>query len=458
MSRSETLWSPGAAPDAQMLAYTVADDRTVDDRLLRWDVLGSLGHAASLKAGKVISPREYATMRRALLAALRAIDAGELQIGPEHEDGHSAVELWLTKRFGDIGERLHTGRSRNDQVATDLRLFLKDEVLALHGQMTDLAESLLAFATTHRRVLWPGYTHQRIAMPSSAGLWAAAYAEGLLDAADAVHGFWQRLDRSPLGSAAGYGVPLPLVREASAKALGFGGIDQVVTSVQGSRGMLEAAALFWCGEAAHHLAKLSADVILFSADEFGWLTLPTELSTGSSIMPQKRNPDLFELTRARAASLEGDLATVLALKGRLAGGYHRDFQFLKAPLFRGLDRMREMLAMLTTAIPRLGVNADRGRAALSGEVLATDEVMRRVREGQTFRKAYREVAAEVKRGIAMPAISSASLIAARQSTGGIGNLPIAALRKRLRTSRRWQVAERRRFARALAALTARRGR
>ncbi|MBK7595375.1 MAG: hypothetical protein IPJ11_09035 [Gemmatimonadetes bacterium] len=295
-------------------------------------------------------------------------------------------------------------------------------------------------------------------MPSSAGLWAAAYAEGLLDAADAVHGFWSRLDRSPLGSAAGYGVPLPLVREASAKALGFGGVDQVVTSVQGSRGMLEAAALFWCGEAAHHLAKLSADVILFSADEFGWLTLPTELSTGSSIMPQKRNPDLFELTRARAASLEGDLATVLALKGRLAGGYHRDFQFLKAPLFRGLDRTSEMLAMLITAIPRLGVNADRGRAALSGEVLATDEVMRRVREGQTFRKAYRDVAAEVKRGIAMPPISSAALIAARQSTGGIGNLPIAALRKRLRASRRWQVTEHRRYARALAALTARRGR
>ena len=260
-------------------------DREVDARLLRWDVLGSLGHAASLKAGKIISPREYATMRRALLAALRAIDAGELTIGPEHEDGHSAVEFWLTKRFGDVGERLHTGRSRNDQVATDLRLFLKDEVLTLHARMTALAEALLDFAAAHRRVLWPGYTHQRIAMPSSAGLWAAGYAEGLLDAADAVLGFWSRLDRSPLGSAAGYGVPLPLVREASARALGFGGIDQVVTSVQGSRGQLEAAALFWCAEAAHQLAKLSADVILFSSDEFGWLTLPTELSTGSSIMP-----------------------------------------------------------------------------------------------------------------------------------------------------------------------------
>jgi|CXWL01.1.fsa_nt_gi argininosuccinate lyase len=458
MSRTETLWSPGAAPDAQMLAYTVADDREVDARLLRWDVLGSLGHAASLKASKIISPREHATMRRALLAALRAIDAGELRIGPEHEDGHSAVEFWLTKRFGDVGERLHTGRSRNDQVATDLRLFLKDQVLTLHARMTDLAEVLLAFAAAHRRVLWPGYTHQRIAMPSSAGLWAAGYAEGLLDAATSVLGFWQRLDRSPLGSAAGYGVPLPLVREASAKALGFSGIDLAVTSVQGSRGTLEAAALFWCGEAGHHLAKLSADVILFSADEFGWLTLPTELSTGSSIMPQKRNPDLFELTRARAAALEGDLATVMALKGRLAGGYHRDFQFLKGPLFRGLDRTHEMLAMLTTAIPRLGVDAERGRAALRGEVLATDEVMRRVREGMTFRAAYREVAAEVKRGVAMPPIASAALISARQSTGGIGNLPIAALRTRLRAARRWQLAERRRFTKAIAALTARRGR
>jgi argininosuccinate lyase len=454
MSRAETLWSPGATPDAQMLAYTVADDRDVDARLLRWDVIGSLGHAASLAAGKIISAKEHAAMRRALLAALRAIDAGELVIAPTHEDGHSAVELWLTKRHGDIGERLHAGRSRNDQVATDLRLFLKDEVLTLHARMTDLADALLQFAATHRRVLWPGYTHQRIAMPSSAGLWAAGYAEGLLDSADAVLGFWSRLDRSPLGSAAGYGVPLPLVREVSAKALGFDGIDQVVTSVQGSRGTLEAATLFWCGEAAHHLAKLSADVILFSAEEFGWIVLPHELSTGSSIMPQKRNPDLFELTRARAAALEGDLATVLALKGRLAGGYHRDFQFLKAPLMRGLDRTHAMLAMLTTAIPRLGVDAARGRAALTGEVLATDEVMGRVRAGTPFRKAYRDVAAEVKRGVTMPALSTGALISARQSTGGVGNLPLPALRGRLASARRWQHGMRRRFDSAIARLTA----
>ncbi len=452
MSDAKTLWSPGAAPDAQMLAYTVADDREVDTRLLRWDVIGSLGHAAGLAASELITKREYATMRRALRAALAAVRSGELTIGPEHEDGHSAVELWLTQHFGSVGERLHTGRSRNDQVATDMRLMLKDEVLDLHRRMIDLAGVLLAFAVRHRRALWPGYTHQRIAMPSSGGLWAAGYAEGLLDAADAVLGFWPRLDRSPLGSAAGYGVPLPLVREAAAKALGFAGVEQVVTSVQGSRGMLEAATLFWCGEAGHHAAKLSADVILYSSDEFGWLLLPHELSTGSSIMPQKRNPDLFELTRARAAALEGDLMTVLAVKGRLPGGYHRDFQLLKAPLFRGLDRTHEMLGMLTTAIPRLGVDIMRGRKALTGEVLATDEVMRRVREGTPFRRAYRDVAAAVKRGEPMPAISMEALFAARLSTGGIGNLPITDLKRRATDGRRWNAGMRRRLDRAITQL------
>lgn len=457
MTASRTLWSPGAEPDRQMLDYTIADDRAVDAALLRWDVLGSLGHAEALARGRIISAREHAGMRRALAAALRAVDAGELVIGPEHEDGHSAVEFWLTARHGDLGERLHAGRSRNDQVATDVRLFLKDRVLTLQAAMLALADVLLAFAATHRRALWPGYTHQRIAMPSSAGLWATGYAEGLLDAAEAVEGFWPRLDRCPLGSAAGYGAPLPLAREAAAKALGFAGPDLAVTSVQNGRGKLEAAVLFWCGEAAHECAKLSADVILFSADEFGWLRLPVPFSTGSSIMPQKRNPDLFELTRARAAALEGDLATLLALKGRLPGGYHRDFQFLKAPLLRGLGRTDEMLAMLTRAIPVLGVDAERGRAALSGDVLATDEVMRRVRAGEPFRRAYREVAAQVKRGEAMPVLSPSAIAAARTSTGGIGNLPLASLRRRVATIRRGNAARRRAFDRALARLLRRRG-
>lgn len=446
---TETLWSPGASPDEQMLAYTVGDDREIDTVLLRWDVIGSLGHLEALRGGEIITTREYSRMRRALRAAVTAVDAGMLTIGVLHEDVHSAVEFWLTEHHGEVGTRLHAGRSRNDQVALDLRLYLRDELLAIHVGLGALVDALLRFATRHRRVIWPGYTHQRIAMPSSAGAWAAGYAEQLLDTMESFAGLWPRLDRSPLGSAAGYGAPLPLDREAAARALGFGGVDQVVTAVQNARGQLEAAALFWCLDGAHALAKLSADVILYSSDEFGWLSLPPALSTGSSIMPQKRNPDLFELTRARAAALEGDFHAVMAIKRGLPGGYHRDFQLLKAPTLRGLTRTREMLGMLATAVPALGVDAKRAAATMHPEVFATDEAMRRVREGRPFREAYREVAAEIKRGGALPQLTVREVLEHRESTGGLGNLGIATLKARLRTVQRSATTRRRRIDGAL---------
>ena len=459
---ARTLWAPDAGsaagpPDAQMLAYTVGDDPAWDTRLLRWDILGSLGHATGLRRSRIITDSEFVRMRRALRAALRAAARGELAIGPEHEDVHSAVELWLTERHAGLGERLHTGRSRNDQVATDLRLYLKDRSLALHAEGLEVAAALLAFAARHRGALWPGYTHQRRGMPSSAGAWAAGYAEGVLDTAESIAGIWPRLDRSPLGSAAGYGAPLPLDREAAGRALGFAGIDNAVTSVQGGRGKLEAAVLFWCVQYGHDLGRLASDVILFTADEFGFLVLPPELSTGSSIMPQKRNPDLFELTRARAGAVQGELAGVLAIGGKLAGGYHRDFQLLKAPLMRGLDATAQMLAMMRTVLPRLGVDTARGLAALDGPTLATDEVMRRVRAGEAFRRAYRAVAAAVAAGEEMPALSAREITAARKSVGGIGNLHLAAARSRLSAARAWNRRERGRFDRAMRALEGRRG-
>ena len=292
-------------------------------------------------------------------------------------------------------------------------------------------------------------------MPSSIGLWAAAYAEGLLDSLESLPGLWARIDRSPLGSAAGYGVPLPLNREATAKALGFAGLDHNVGTVQNGRGKLEAATLFWCTELAHELSRLSADVILFSAAEYGYLILPPELATGSSIMPQKRNPDLFELTRARAAGVEGDLATVMALKAKLSGGYHRDFQLLKEPLFRGVASTRAMLGMVALAVPRLGVDAERCRAALSGDALVTDEALRRTEMGQPFRAAYRDVAAEFKSGATFPEPSVAALLARRRSTGGVGNLELPVVRGRLRTARAWQRREATRFTRAMARLAGR---
>lgn len=453
----KTLWSGDAALDAQMFAYTVGDDPVWDARLIRWDILGSLGHAEGLRRSRVISDAEHRRMQRALRSALRAAVNGGLVIGPEHEDVHSAVELWITGRHGAIGERLHTGRSRNDQVAVDLRLYMKDRVLRLHDYASALAESLLTFAARHQRTLWPGYTHQRKGMPSSAGLWAGAYAEGILDTIESLVGVWPRLDRSPLGSAAGYGVPLPLNREATARALGFAGLDHNVASVQNSRGKLEAAVLFWCTQLAHDLGRLASDVVLFAGEEFGFLVLPPELATGSSIMPQKRNPDLFELTRARSAAVEAELGYVMSLKAKLGSGYHRDFQLLKAPLMRGLDSTGDMLAMMAAAVPRLEVDEARGLAALKGGTLATDEVMRRVRDGEAFRRAYRDVAAEVKRGAPLPPLTAAELLSVRQCTGGIGNLGLGTARARLRAARSWGRRERARFTRAMQGLAGRGG-
>ena len=453
--KPSTLWSQSAAPDARMLAYTVGDDPYWDARLLRWDVLGSLGHIEGLRGSGLLSTRDHAALRNGLRTALRAVDSGKLVIGPQHEDAHSAVEDWLTRRIGEAGARVHTGRSRNDQVACDIRLYLKQSILDVCGSGLDLAGALLAFASRHRNALWPGFTHQRRAMPSSAGLWAAGLAEVLLDGLGGTASLWTRVDRSPLGSAAGYGVPLPLKREVAMRALGFGGLDLAVTTTQLSRGQLEAAVLSWCTDVSHAASRAASDVILFSAEEFGYIVLPTELATGSSIMPQKRNPDLFELTRARAAMLDGDLGAVLQLRGKLTGGYHRDFQLLQEPLFRGVDRTGSMLAMMAHAITRLGVNAERGRAALAGDSLVTDEVMRRVEEGEAFRLAYRAVAEEFKRGVQFPAPTSSEILARRSSTGGIGNLPLRELRARHGSIARWATQERRRFEHAMARLAGR---
>ena len=448
MDRPSTLWS-ASTPDQKLFEYTTGDDRTWDARLLSWDVLGSLGHIEGLRAARLITAADYAQMRRGLREVFNATSRGRLKLDQRHEDVHTAVEYWLTSRAPGTGERLHTGRSRNDQVACDLRLFLKDELLKVHSASLALAGALVDFAQRHRAVLWPGYTHGRRAMPSSVGLWAGALAEGVLDTLESLPALWARVDRSPLGSAAGYGVPLPLQRTVVARALGFSGLDVNVASVQGGRGKLEAAVLFWCTQLGHDVARLCQDVIVFSGEEYGFLTLPAELATGSSIMPHKRNPDLFELTRGRASAVEGDLLAVLQIKAKLSGGYHRDFQLLKEPLMRGLDRTGAMLEAVTHALPKLGVDPERCQAALAGGALATDEVMRRVEAGRPFRTAYREVAAALKEGESFVPPPADRIISRRSSTGGLGNLGLPELRKRIRRSRSWNARERKRFDQAL---------
>lgn len=446
---ARTLWSPKGSTDELMLTYTVGDDPLWDRRLLPWDVLGSLGHAEGLRASGILTRKDYTVLRQVLRRALVAVRKGKLVIEPGQEDGHTAVEAWLTRRSKRAGEQLHTGRSRNDQIAVDLRLYLKHALLVRHDAALALVHALLRFAKRHERVLLPGYTHQRRAMPSSIALWAGAIAEGLLDTLESLGALWGRVDRSPLGSAAGYGVPLPLDRDATARALGFAALDHNVAQVQNSRGKLEAAVLFWCTQLGHDLAQLSQDVILYSSEEFGYLELPAEFSTGSSIMPHKRNPDLFELTRGRTALLQGDLAAVFAISSKLGGGYHRDYQLLKEPLFKGLDRTFDMLGMMSRVVPHLRVNPLRCRAALEGGTLATDEVMRRVDDGTPFRRAYRDVARELAEGARFEAPSVDEIVGRRRSVGGIGAPGLDAVRDRISAAAEWSGERRQRFDRAL---------
>lgn len=447
----KTLWLGSGRTHPLTFLFTVGDDPAWDRHLLRWDVLGSLGHVEGLLASRLLTTVDHQRLRSGLRAALKAVDGGRLEIGRRHEDAHSAVEDWLVRRLGAAGERVHTGRSRNDQVAVNVRLLLKDRLLGLHQAASDLTAALLAFAARHQTALWPGYTHLRRAMPSSAGLWAAALGESLLDTAESLDAVWRQVDRSPLGSAAGYGVPLFLKREAAARALGFRGVEHAIGSVQNGRGKLEAAALFWCVQLCHDIGKLASDVVLYSGEEFGLLEVPAELATGSSIMPHKRNPDVFELTRGRVALIEADLAATLGVRAKLTSGYHRDFQLLKGPLISGLARTASLLSMMAVVVPALRVRSK----VLEGGALSTDEVMRRVEAGVPFRRAYREVAAALKRGERFPTPKPAELLARRRSTGGLGNLDLGVAKSRLRAVERWRRAERARFDRAMARLAGR---
>jgi argininosuccinate lyase len=424
---TRTVWGTGSGLDEAVAAYTAGDDRRWDQRLLRWDVVGTMGHVAGLAEADLLTREEHATLAAELRHALADADTGGFTVTDDDEDAHSALEHRLMERLGEVGEKVHTGRSRNDQVLAALRLYLKDALLEVETAVVGAARSLLEFGRSHERVVMPGFTHLRRAMPSSVGLWAAGYAEVLLDNLGLLDAAFDLADRGPLGSAAGYGVPLPLDREAVSSGLGFASPQLAVTAVQLSRGKLEAAVLSALWAVARDLASLAWDVVLFSSDEYGYFLLPVELATGSSIMPQKKNPDIFELTRGRAGVVAGFAAQAMAVAGSLPGGYHRDMQLLKGPMMEGIDTVRAMLAMMADAVPRLGVDVSRCEAGVSGDLLATDEVYRRVRNGVPFRSAYRQVAEEITAGAEVPPLGAEEILASRRNLGGAGAPPLGEL-------------------------------
>jgi len=391
------LWDKGAPLDERVLRYTAGEDHALDDRLVAYDVKASIAHAEALHDAGLLDAGDLEAVRRGLTEIAAEHARGEWAVTLELEDGQTALETLLTRRVGAAGARLHAGRSRNDQVLAALRLYLRDAVEDLSDGARHVAEALEALATDQGAIALPGYTHMQQAMPSTVALWARGFAAEIEDDADGLRHAHRRILKNPLGSAAGYGTPgLPLKRDATRTRLGFPSNHEPVTAVQLSRGKAEAEVLFQVALLMQDLGRLASDLLLFYTREFGFVALPDAFTTGSSIMPQKRNPDVFELVRGRSATAQACLTEVLGITAKLPSGYQRDLQLIKAPLFRSIDLCRETLDIMAAAIPQLRFLEERIR--LDPDIHAAAEANELVaREGLPFREAYRRVAQKLRR-------------------------------------------------------------
>jgi argininosuccinate lyase len=387
------LWDKGQPVDALIEAYTVGDDPELDLRLLPHDVRASKAHAEMLASIGVLTGSERQALVEALDAAEAAWRLGEFRIEREDEDVHTALERFLTERVGEAGKKIHTARSRNDQVLTDLRLWQRDAVAEAEVAVIATVLAFESFAEKHGEIAIPGYTHMQRAMPSSLGRWARAYAELLRTDLPLIHAAGEAASACPLGTAAGYGVPtvMPIDRRATATALGFARVLEPAEAAQPGRGKVEAVFLFAMTQVAVTLGKWAWDVCWYVTEELSLLRLPAALTTGSSLMPQKRNPDVVELTRARAAVVRAALDEVMSISASLPSGYHRDLQLLKAPLFRGVDTAMAMLAITAHVMRSLEPVPERCAAACGPELAATEAALALVRDGVPFRDAYRQV-------------------------------------------------------------------
>jgi len=390
------LWDKGTPLDERVLQFTAGEDYALDERLVRYDVQASIAHAEMLHARGLLEAADLEAICDGLRHLATEHTAGQWKIELADEDGQTALEKRLTARIGAAGGRVHLGRSRNDQVLTALRLYLRDAATQLAEGAERVAAELDQLAARQGTIALPGYTHMQQAMPSSVALWTGGFATEIRDDAAALRAVLRRIDRSPLGSAAGYGAPgLGLDRELVRAKLDFAEVQEPVTSVQLSRGKAESQLLFEIALTMQDLGRLSADLLLFYTQEFAYVSLPDAFTTGSSIMPQKRNPDVFELVRGRTASAHGCLVEALGIFAKLPSGYQRDLQLLKAPLFRGVDLCHQTLDIMAAALPAVSFNADRIR--IDPSIRAAEEAYALVvSEGIPFREAYRRVGAKLK--------------------------------------------------------------
>lgn len=396
------LWSKGFEPDKMIEQFTVGRDRELDLRLARYDVEGSMAHIKMLASIGLLGREELPVLLDGLSEIAAVIERGEFEIEPDIEDVHSQIELMLTRRLGDIGKKIHSGRSRNDQVLVDLKLFMRDELKRVAGAVDKLFGRLQALSEEHKDKLMPGYTHLQVAMPSSFGLWFGAYAEALTDDMQMLAAAYRITNQNPLGSAAGYGSSFPLDRMMTTQLLGFDAPHYNVVAAQMSRGKTERAVAAAIGAIASTLGHMAMDVCMWMCQNFSFVSFPDELTTGSSIMPHKKNPDVFEIMRGKCNRLQSVPNELALLTANLPLGYNRDLQLMKDILFPAIDEMTDCLEMADFMLAHIIVKDNITDDARYDYLFTVEEVNRLVLSGVPFREAYRKVGEEVQNGTYRP--------------------------------------------------------
>lgn len=440
------LWDKGYELNEEVERFTVGEDYVLDRELVKADVLGSIAHAYMLKEIGVLTEDEFGKLKEVLIEILDRYKRGDFEIGVEDEDVHTKVENYLTERLGDLGKKIHTARSRNDQVLVDIRLYVKERLLGISEDVIDLCETLLSFARMYEKTPMCGRTHFQKAMPSSLGLWAGAFLESLLDDMELIRVAYELNDQCPLGSAASYGVPIPIDRGLTSELLGFSRVQNNVLYANNSRGKMESIAVFALTQIMLDLSKLSNEIVIFSAPEFGYFSLPEEMALGSSIMPQKKNPCEAELVRAKASSVMAYLFQIMSIIKALPSGYNRDFQETKGPMMRAFDAAQASVRIMNLVMKGIKVDEERLKDGITPEVFAADKALRLALEGVPFRDAYRKVAAELESVEAMDPVRS---IGERSHIGAPGNLGLELSENRISMWREWARSERNRFEEAL---------
>ncbi len=389
------LWDKGYEFDKLIEEYTVGNDYILDERLIPYDIFGNMAQAIMLAKIGILKDEELSLVKKGLKEIYKLWEEGKFHIKREDEDVHTKIENYLTEKFGEIGKKIHTGRSRNDQILLDLRLYMKDMLLDIGGDLVEFSKTLLDFSEKYLFVPMPGYTHTRVAMPSSVGLWAHGLYEAISDDLRLLLYIYEILDQSPLGSAAGYGVPIPLDRELVSDLLGFSKVQKNVIYVQNSRGKFELLIADLMEQIMIDLSRYAQDLIYFTMPQFGYFSLPVSMLSGSSIMPQKKNPDMLELLRAKTSKVSSMGIAISAICAKLPTGYSRDLQLTKEYLFFTLDETGISIKVMNKVFSGLSVHQENLKKDMTKEIFATDYALSMVDDGMSFRDAYRKVAKEI---------------------------------------------------------------